>query len=97
MRTKIKRFDASDYLEDEATISEYLNSVIEEENQDLLLSAIGDIAKARGMKRIADQSGLGRESLYKALAPGAKPRFSTIMKVLNAVGLQLRTKPLLEH
>jgi len=75
MKNKIAKFDASDYLDDEEMIAEYLNAVLEEDDQDLLLSAIGDIAKARGMKQIAKDSGLGRESLYKALAPGAKPRF----------------------
>ena len=52
-----------------------------------------DIAKARGMKTIAEQSGLGRESLYKAFAPGAKPRFETILKVLSALGVSLQVKP----
>ena len=55
----------------------------------LLLSALSDVARARGMAQIAKDSGLGRESLYKALAPGAKPRFETIMKVMHALGVKL--------
>ena len=82
MTERMTKLDISDYLTDEETIAEYLNAIMAENDQDLLLSAIGDIAKAKGMKQIAEISGLGRESLYKALAPGAKPRFETIMKVL---------------
>jgi probable addiction module antidote protein len=93
MKNKIQKFDASEYLDSEETIAEYLNAIIEEDDQDLLLSAIGDIAKARGMKKIAQDSGLGRESLYKALTPGAKPRFETIMKVLHVLGVDLSLKP----
>jgi len=93
MTERMTKFDVSDYLTDEETIAEYLNAVMEEGDQNLLLSAIGDIAKAKGMKEIAEASGLGRESLYKALAPGAKPRFETIMKVLNVLGVHLSLVP----
>jgi len=55
-----------------------------------LLSAIGDIAKARGMSKIATETGLGRESLYKALNPDSKPRFETVIKVLGALGVDLK-------
>jgi probable addiction module antidote protein len=93
MIKKTKKFDVSDYLKDEETIAAYLNAVLEENDQDLLLGAIGDIAKARGMKQIARKAGLGRESLYKALAPGAKPRFETIMGVLRALDVKLTLAP----
>ena len=93
MAEKITKFDVADYLTDEETIAEYLNAIMAEDDQDLLLSAIGDIAKARGMKQIAEASGLGRESLYKALAPGAKPRFETVIKVLRVLGLNLSLAP----
>jgi len=89
MAKKLKKFDISNYLKDEKTIAEYLNAILEEGDQDLLISAIGDIAKAKGMKLIADESGLGRESLYKAFLPGAKPRFETVLKVLNALGVNI--------
>ncbi len=91
MTEALSRFDVSDYLQDDESIAEYLNALLEEDDQDLLLSGIGDIAKAKGMTKIAEQSGLGRESLYKALAPGAKPRFETIMKVLHGLGVELMT------
>ena len=89
MTVNIKRFDVSEFLDDEQMIAEYLDAILEEGDQDLLLSAIGDIAKARGMQEIAKSSGLGRESLYKALSPGSKPRFETILKVSKALGLKL--------
>ena len=93
MAEKLSKFDVSDYLDDEETVAEYLSAIMKEGNQDLLLSAIGDIAKAKGMKQIAEQSGLGRESLYKALAPGAKPRFETVIKVLRVLGVNLMMTP----
>jgi probable addiction module antidote protein len=89
MNKKIKRFDAADYLDSEEMIAEYLGAVLEDGDQALFLEAIGDIAKARGMKKIAEDAGLGRESLYKALAPGAKPRFDTVMKVLKSIGVSV--------
>jgi len=89
-KTKVKNFEIAEYLSDEATMIEYLNAVLEEGDQNLLLAAIGDIAKAKGMKHIAEVSGLGRESLYKALSPGAKPRFETILKVLKAIGTNIK-------
>lgn len=74
-------------------LAEYLSAVMEKNDLDLLLAAVGDVAKARGMATIARDSGLGRESLYKAFAPGAKPRFDTVMKVLQALGLKLHAEP----
>jgi len=89
MHTKISNLDVSEYLKNETTIASYLSAVIEEGDSKLLLSAIGDIAKARGMSKIASESGLGRESLYKALNPEAKPRFETVLKVLGAIGVKI--------
>ncbi|MCL4485944.1 MAG: putative addiction module antidote protein [Nitrospirae bacterium] len=89
MKEKITDFDVSAYLDSEETIAEYLTATLEENDPDLLLVALSNVAKARGMATIARESGLGRESLYKALAPGAKPRFETIMKVMHALGVKL--------
>jgi len=86
---KLLPFDAARYLNDDEAIAEYVSAVLETEDSDLLLLALGDIARARGMAQIARDSGLGRESLYKALAPGAKPRFDTIIKVARALGVKL--------
>ena len=84
-----KKFDASEYLDSEEAIAEYLTAALEDKNPDVFLAAIADVAKARGMASVAKSTGLGRESLYKALAPGAKPRYETIMKVLNGLGVKI--------
>ncbi|HRQ37709.1 MAG TPA: putative addiction module antidote protein [Chloroflexota bacterium] len=86
---KFSKFDAADYLDSEEMIAEYLTAALEDENPDVFLAAIADVAKARGMSAIAQSTGLGRESLYKALAPGAKPRYDTILKVLHSLGVKL--------
>ena len=88
-KPKLLPFDAARYLTDDAAVAEYMTAVLETEDSDLLLLALGDVARARGMAQAAKDSGLGRESLYKALAPGAKPRFDTILKVARALGVKL--------
>jgi probable addiction module antidote protein len=85
-------FDAADYLDDEETIAEYLTAALEDSNPDLFLVAVRDVARARGMAQLARDTGLGRESLYKALAPGAKPRYDTVLKVLRALGVKLHVE-----
>ena len=82
-------FDAADYLDSEEAIAAYLNAIMEENDDALLASALGDIAKARGMTQIAKDAGIGRESLYKALREGANPRYDTIAKVIQALCLKL--------
>ncbi|MEE4296603.1 MAG: addiction module antidote protein [Wenzhouxiangella sp.] len=91
--TKVTDFDPSVYLDDELTIAEYLTAALEDENPDVFLSAVGNVAKARGMTQIAEQTGLGRESLYKAMAPGAKPRYDTVLRVLNSLGVKVSLSP----
>ncbi len=87
------KFDIADYLDSNEMIAEYLNAVLEEGNDTEVVTAIGHIAKAIGMTKIAKETGMSRPSLYKALSDGAKPQFSTIMKVLKAVGGQLKINP----
>ena len=91
---KTTAFDAADYLDSEEMIAEYLNLALASGDSDLLLAAIGDVAKARGMAQVARDSGLGRESLYKALTIGAKPRFDTVFKVLQALGVRMQAEPI---
>ncbi len=86
-------FDAADYLDSEEMMMAYLNAILDENDPALLASALGDIAKARGMTQIAQAAGIGRESLYKALRDGASPRFDTISRVLNALGIKLVAVP----
>ena len=83
--TKLLPLDAARYLTDDMAVAEYMTAVLETDDPDLLLRALGDVARARGIAQIAKDSGLSRESLYKALAPGAKPRFDTVMKVARAL------------
>ncbi|MEA2603674.1 MAG: hypothetical protein QOF89_4666 [Acidobacteriota bacterium] len=89
MAPKLLEFDVSAYLDNEEAIAEYLTAALEDSNPNVFLAAIGHVAKARGMSTIAQKSGLGRESLYKALAPGAKPRYDTVLKVLHSLGVKL--------
>ena len=90
MRIKLTEFDPSAYLDNDEVIAEYLSAALEDGNPDVFLSAVGNVAKARGMTDIAEQTGLGRESLYKAFAPGAKPRYDTVLKVLQSFGVKLQ-------
>ena len=86
---KIKAFDITRYLESEEAMAEYLSQVLEDGDNNELIRALGHIAKAKGMAIVAKESGLGRESLYKALSEGSQPRFETITKVINALGLKI--------
>jgi probable addiction module antidote protein len=90
MRPKARQFDASKYLDNDEVIAEYLTAALEDDNPDVFLAAMSHIAKARGMAVVARRTGLGRESLYKTFAPGAKPRYDTIMKVLRSLGVKIR-------
>ena len=87
-------FDAAGYLDSEEVIAEYLNVALASEHPDLFLQAIADVARARGMAQLAKDTGLGRESLYKALAPGAKPRYDTVLKLIRALGVELHMSPI---
>ena len=99
MKKKIRiatlpEFDLANLLVSDEAISEYLSQVLDDGDNDELLRALGYIAKAKGMAMIAKDTGLGRESLYKALSPGSKPRFDTVLKVLKALGDRLHAKPI---
>jgi probable addiction module antidote protein len=85
----LPEFDAAPYLDSETAIAAYLTDIIEANDPALLASALGDIARARGMSEIAKASGITREALYKALRPGAQPRFDTINRVCAAFGVRL--------
>ena len=87
-------FDAADYLDDEQTIAVYITAALEDPNPDVFLAAVRDVARASGMAQLAKDAGLGRESLYKALTPGAKPRYDTMLKVLRALGVKLSATPI---
>ena len=85
----MKEFDPSVFLKDDEVVAEYLTAALEDENPDVFLAAVANVAKAKGMSAIAESTGLGRESLYKALTPGGKPRYDTVLKVLHSLGVKL--------
>ena len=90
--TRFTQFDAADYLDNEETIAAYLTAALEDHDPDAFLAAVKAVARARSMTQLAKDSGLGRESLYKALTPGAKPRYETVMKVVRALGVNLHAE-----
>ena len=93
MSKELITFDITEYLDSQEAIAEYLSQVLEEGDTQEFIRAIGYIAKAKGMTQIAKESGLGRESLYKAFKIDAKPRFDTIIKVINALNIKLNAEP----
>jgi len=93
MNKELIPFDITEYLDSEEAMAEYLSQVLEDGDNEEFLRAIGYIAKAKGMAQIAKDTGLGRESLYKAFRPNAKPRFDTVMKVIDALNIRLNATP----
>jgi probable addiction module antidote protein len=91
-KAKIKTtpWDSASYLKTEKDISEYLEAVFEEGDPALVAHALGIVARAKGMTKIARATGLGRESLYKALSSKGNPELTTVFKVLRALGLKLK-------
>ncbi len=83
-------WDPAEYLETEEQITAYLDDVFKSGDPNLIITAIGDVARARGMSKIADDTVRGRESLYKSLSQGGNPSFETILKVLASLGFSLR-------
>ena len=89
MGIKTTKYETADYLGSPEAIEAYLEAAFETNDAALIAAALGDVAKAEGMKRIADQSGLSRESLCRALSADGNPKLDTILKVLSAVGATL--------
>ena len=90
-------FDPAEHLQDKESIAVFLSSILEENDPALLAEAIGTIARARGMSKIAADSGIAREALYKALRADAQPRFETIQRVMAALGVKLVAAPAAEQ
>ena len=86
---KISEYDTAEFLDNEEIIAEYLAVAMENPDPDVFIVALATVARARGMTQLARDSGLSRESLYKSLSPGAKPRFETIMKITKALGVPM--------
>ena len=92
-KTKTLPWDPAEHLETEADMAAYLEAALEEGDPGLVAAALGDIARAKGMTQLARETGLGRESHYKALSPSGNPEFATVMKVVAALGLKLHAAP----
>jgi probable addiction module antidote protein len=88
-KTQTRPWDVGEHLETEEDMAAYLEAVLEDGDPALVAAALGDIARAKGMAQIARETGLGRESLYKALSAGGNPEFATVLKVVKALGLRL--------
>jgi probable addiction module antidote protein len=86
-------FDPAEHLKTEEDIAEFLNASADMGDPKVLLNALGVVARARGMADLAKKAGLGRESLYKAFAPGAQPRYDTVYRVAAALGVNFRFSP----
>lgn len=91
---ELPEFDAAPHLDSEASIAAYLTDILQANDAALLAAALGDIARARGMTEIAKSAGITREALYKALRPGSAPRFDTVNRVCEALGVRLVAQPI---
>ena len=91
-KTKTKRWDAANHLKSDADVIAYLEAAFEDGDSGVVAAALGDIARAKGMARVARQAGLGRESLYKALSAGGNPELATILRVMRALGIRLHAE-----
>lgn len=92
-RTKTEPYDAAEYLETKEDMAAYLEAALEDGDPRVIVQALGVIARARGMSQIARETGLGRESLYKALSPDGNPEFATVLKVIQVLGIKLHAEP----
>ncbi len=90
---KTTRFDAADYLDSEARQAAYIAAALEAGDAEFVRDALGVVARARGMGKIAKNAGLNRESLYKALGASGNPEFGTVMRIVRAMGLTLSAHP----
>ena len=96
-KIELRSWDPADYLDSEMEMAAYLQAALEDGDVALISAALGDIARARGMSHVSRETGLGRESLYKALSPDGNPEFGTVLKVMAALGLRFRTEPAIER
>ncbi len=95
MALKLRKWDTVEHLKTDEDMALYLEACLEEAGDDaaFIAKALGDIARAKGMSQLAKDTGLGRESLYKALSGEGNPSFATILKVISALGVQLHVAP----
>jgi probable addiction module antidote protein len=87
-KTKTRRWDAADYLKRDADVIAYLEAALEDGDSSVVAAALGDIARANGMTKVARRAGLGRESLYKVLSADGHPELGTVLRVVRALGIK---------
>ena len=92
MPLKTTRWDPSEHLDDEEAIAAYIDAALEDGDPALIAAALGDIARARGMSEIARETGMSRESLYRALSAEGNPAFATVLRVMKTLGLRLKAE-----
>jgi probable addiction module antidote protein len=93
MTSKTKAWDVTEHLDTPEAIAAYLEAAFEDGDPALISAAIGDVARARGMTELARETGLSRESLYRALSEEGNPSFGTVLKILQTFGIRLEAKP----
>ena len=89
----LTEWNIQDHLDSDEAIAEYLTAALEENDPDFFLTAIGDVVKAMGARDIANRMGHGVKSLYKSISPGAKPRYDTVLKMIDAMGFHVEVRP----
>jgi probable addiction module antidote protein len=92
-KTKTKPFDAADYLDNPEVIAAYLTEAFETGDAEFIAAAIGDVARAKGMSGVAKEAGVSRESLYRSLGVKGNPEFDTVVRVMDALGMQILIEP----
>jgi probable addiction module antidote protein len=97
MALETKIWDPAEHLDSDEAIAAYMDAAMQDGDPALFAAALGDVARAHGMSKIARETGLSRESLYRSLAPGGNPEFGTILRVMRALGLRLTAVPVDEH
>lgn len=88
--TKTRLWDPAEHLKTDEDMAAYLNVALEDGDLSLIMATLGDIARARRMALVAQEAGLGRESLYKSLSSNGHPEFATVLKVVHALGFRLQ-------
>jgi probable addiction module antidote protein len=94
MPLETRPYDTAEYLDSQEAVAAYIDAVLDDGDPALIAQALGTVARARGMSQIARDTGLSRESLYRALSAEGNPEFGTVLRVLKALGLRLMTAPL---
>ena len=87
---KTRKWDAAEHLNDDADVAAYVEAALEDGDPHVIAAVLGDVARAKGMTKVARDAGLGRESLYKSLSPTGNPELATVLRVMKALGIRLR-------